>query len=207
MVERFLALGMEPGKSLYKPYPLPKLVVEKEHRNVIVEKLHLQNEDQPILALCPGAAYGPSKQWPAEYFAEVAKEKRKEGWRVWLIGAPSDEQAACLIQEKTNQSCVNLIGKTNLAEAIDLLSLVDAVITNDSGTMHIAAALDRPVVAVYGSTSPQFTPPLGEKVKVLSLNLDCSPCFKRTCPLKHWRCMRDLKPELVLTALKELLHS
>lgn len=103
------------------------------------------------------------------------------------------------------EECTNLAGRTSLAEAIDLLSCAGAVVANDSGLMHVAAALNRPLVAVYGSTSPEFTPPLAEHVEIVSLGLDCSPCFDRTCRFGHYNCLRELKPRPVVEALDRLL--
>ena len=131
----------------------------------------------------------------------MADAKLSEGWDVWLFGSSKDAEIADHIQEATQAGCRNLVGKTDLSEALDLMSLATAVVTNDSGLMHIAAALERPQVIPFGSTSPKFTPPLSDKAIILSLNLDCSPCFKRECPLQHHRCMRDLLPEQVLGAL------
>jgi heptosyltransferase-2 len=204
MIERFMALSLAKDETLAKPYPFPKLIVDKASLAKAMENYQLK-QDKPILAICPGAAFGPSKRWPAEYFAEVAKAKLAEGYQVWLFGSAADQPLTEKIQALTEQACLDFAGKTSLAEAIDLLSLAKVVVTNDSGLMHISAALGRPIVAVYGSTSTEFTPPLSEQVKVLNLNLDCSPCFKRECPLGHWRCMKDLKPAMVLSAIDELL--
>jgi len=204
MIERFMALALNKTENLSKPYPLPELVIDAQSRDRALEK-HQLNLNQPVLAMCPGAEFGPSKRWPAKYFAQVANEKIKEGYQVWLFGSKNDLPVVSEIMELTQNKAINLAGKTSLDEAIDLLSLAQAVITNDSGLMHIAASLHKPIVALYGSTSTRFTPPLGDKVKVLNLNLECSPCFQRECPLGHWRCMLDLQPAMALQALKELV--
>jgi heptosyltransferase II len=204
MVERFMALGLEKNAPLPTPYAVPKLTIDNTSLKTSVDRYHL-DITKPIVALCPGAEFGPSKRWPAAYFAEVAKAQLAAGCQVWLFGSQNDVDATEEIQTLTHNACVNLAGKTSLADAIDLLSLAKVVVSNDSGLMHIAAALHKPLVAVYGSTSPKFTPPLGKKVKVLQLPLACSPCFKRECPLQHWRCMRDLKPALVIDAIHQMV--
>lgn len=217
MIQRFAALGLPPNTELPSQLPYPHLVVSENALNASLEKYSLKvpsptrggrlGRGNPILALAPGAEFGPSKRWPAHYFAQVAEAKLAEGWDVWLFGSPKDEAIASQIQQYIQNKAVNFVGKTSLSEAVDLMSLATVVLSNDSGLMHIAAALNRPLVAIYGSTSPKFTPPLGDKVKILNLNLPCSPCFKRDCPLGHWRCMLDLKPTWVLTQLNELLAS
>ncbi|MGE3920455.1 MAG: lipopolysaccharide heptosyltransferase II [Gammaproteobacteria bacterium] len=204
MIERFMALGLPANVELPKDLPKPSLQVSADLVREAVEKHQLYPDSKPILAMCPGAEFGPAKRWPSHHYAEVAREKLASGWQVWLFGSPNDRVVTDEIQTACEGQCINLTGKTNLAEAIDLLSLASAVVCNDSGLMHIAAALERPLVVVYGSTSPKFTPPLADQVKILSLNLSCSPCFKRICPLEHNKCLTDLKPKQVLSAMMEL---
>jgi heptosyltransferase-2 len=123
---------------------------------------------------------------------------------VWIVGAKKDMTIADSIAKDCDNRLTNLVGLTTLDEAIDVLALADSVVSNDSGLMHIAAALQKPLVALYGSTTDDFTPPLSNKAKVLKLNLSCQPCFQRECPLNTHQCMRDLKPELVIHALSEM---
>ena len=208
MIERFMALAFEPGAELPQPYPHPQLQIDPASRAAALARFSLEL-DRPVLALCPGAEFGEAKRWPAEHYARVAEQKIRDGWQVWLFGSKSDhpvgeEIRAALIPGLREEVC-NLAGETSLAEAIDLLSCSDAVVSNDSGLMHVAAALARPLVSVYGSTSPGFTPPLAEQVEVVRLGLDCSPCFERTCRFGHYNCLRDLAPALVLEALQRLV--
>lgn len=151
-----------------------------------------------ILALCPGAEYGPAKRWPTEYYAEVARHKIDQGWQVWLFGSEKDKADAAQINKECSGFCTDFTGRTSLAEAMDLMSLVNTVVSNDSGLMHVAAALDRKVIAIYGSSDPGFTPPLNDKAHIISLNLDCAPCFKRECPLGHTKCLTGITPDQVL---------
>jgi len=123
---------------------------------------------------------------------------------VWIIGNSADQLIGEEIQGEVGPACFNLAGQTRLDQAIDLISAATCVVTNDSGLMHVAAALDRPLVAVFGSTSPALTPPLSADVEIASLELDCSPCFKRLCPLQHTHCLTTLQPEQVLDAMTRL---
>lgn len=193
MVERFAALGEAPGKALVRPVPPPRLRVDTVARDATLARLGL-NTERRVIAFCPGAEYGIAKRWPAAYYAELAATFTHEGRHVWLLGSPKDAAVADEIVEGSNGRCVNLCGKTRLDEAVDLMSCADFVVTNDSGLMHVAAALDRPLVAIFGSSSPRFTPPLSVRARVVRLDLPCSPCFKRECPLKHFKCMMDLTP-------------
>lgn len=207
MIERFMALAFEPGVELPQPYPRPSLRIEPASRDAALAKFGLAL-DRPVLALCPGAEFGEAKRWPSEHYAKVAEMKIREGWQVWLFGSKKDFPVGEAIRERLipglREESYNLSGETALAEAIDLMSCADAVVSNDSGLMHVAAALNRPLVAVYGSTSPGFTPPLAEKVEVVRLGLDCSPCFDRTCRFGHYNCLRLLEPQRVFDALRHL---
>ncbi|AMA44372.1 lipopolysaccharide heptosyltransferase II [Pseudomonas alabamensis] len=207
MIERFMALAYAPGTELTQPYPRPALRIEPASRDAALAKFGLEL-DRPVLALCPGAEFGESKRWPAEHYAEVAEALIRLGWQVWLFGSKKDHPVGESIRERLipgfREESVNLSGETSLAEAIDLLSCAKAVVSNDSGLMHVAAALARPLVAVYGSTSPGFTPPLAEQVEVVRLGIECSPCFERTCRFGHYNCLRLLEPPAVIAALRQL---
>lgn len=208
MIERFMALAYPPGAELPKPYPKPRLAIDPASRDTALERFGL-SLDRPVLALCPGAEFGEAKRWPAEHYAAVADARLRQGWQVWLFGsqkdAPGGEEIREWVTPGFEEDVYNLAGRTSLAEAIDLLSCAGAVISNDSGLMHVAAALDRPLVAVYGSTSPGFTPPLASQVEVVRLGLECSPCFDRTCRFGHYDCLRLLQPSLVQEALGRLV--
>jgi heptosyltransferase-2 len=145
------------------------------------------------VALCPGAEYGPAKRWP--YFKELAA---RLGTQAVVLGSPGDRESGAGIPG------INLVGRTTLDEAIDLIAGASAVVSNDSGLMHVAAASGTPQVALFGSSSPEHTPPLSPKARVLWLKVECSPCFERVCPLGHFKCMRELSVERVLDELKAL---
>jgi heptosyltransferase-2 len=205
MVQRFLALSMPNVEDV--PTTLwPHFQMSARQVTACAKRFNVDLA-KPILALCPGAAYGIAKQWPAEYFAKVALEKGKQGFQVLVLGAKNDSIAAEHIARIA--PCVNLVGKTNLSDAVNLLSCSTVVVTNDSGLMHVAAALSRPLVAIYGSSTPTFTPPLAKNIKVLEKQLDCRPCFQRVCPLndplKHMACLKSIEPVEVLKAIEELL--
>ncbi len=201
LIDRFATLAYEKNTKLVQPVPYPRFKIDPASVKTVVEKFSVAEDlKRPILALCPGAEFGASKRWPESYYAKIALAKRKEGWAVWLFGSKNDKAVADHIQEETHGQCLDFTGKTRLDEAIDLLSAVTSVVTNDSGLMHIAAALGKPLVAIYGSTDPGYTPPLGD-ANIVRLSLPCSPCFKRECPLVHHKCMQELYPEKVLAAM------
>ncbi|TAN76357.1 MAG: lipopolysaccharide heptosyltransferase II [Gallionella sp.] len=196
MVERFAQLAEQPRGNIPHPLPNPKLEIPQTRRDATLGKFGL-TLDKPVAVFCPGAEYGPAKRWPAPYFAEIAQRLQQRGYAVWLIGSGKDKEVADKIVALGNASCRNLCGSTDLADAIALLSCAQLVISNDSGLMHLAAALDKPMLALFGSSSPQFTPPLSAQAQVIKLDIKCSPCFKRECPLGHFNCMMQLTPDMV----------
>lgn len=206
MIERFMALAGDSDELLKTPYARPSLQVDQLTVESALERFSL-NLEKPVLALCPGAEFGLSKKWPSEHYAELANHYVQLGWQVWIFGSKHDRATGEEItQAIINPSAsTNLAGETSLAQAIDLLSCADAVVSNDSGLMHIAAALNRPLVAVYGSTSPSFTPPLGDDVAVVRTGISCSPCFERTCRFGHYHCLTELKPSRAIDALDDLI--
>ncbi len=200
MVQRFLSLADAQGLCP-DPCPRPRLTIHPEAQQRTRERLGLTSA-QPIAILCPGAEYGPAKRWPPHHYAHVAQQWIKEGWQIWILGSPKDRPVGEAIATTLSGPVHNLCGTTTLDEAVDLMALAQRVVTNDSGLMHVAAALERPLVALFGSSSPKFTPPLSPSAQVLSLNLDCSPCFKRECPLGHLHCLVNLTPESVIDYFK-----
>jgi len=202
MVERFTQLAEAPGAPLQKPISHPKIRSTAADQQKTLNELGLERPAR-IIAFCPGAEFGPAKRWPAAHFAALAKMLAAQGCTIWLFGSPKDHAVAEEISQLAPGLCRNLCGATALTQAVDLLAMAELVVCNDSGLMHVAAALDRPIVALYGSSSPGFTPPLSDQADILSLNLDCSPCFKRECPLGHLDCLNKLQPEQVFAACQK----
>ncbi|MCC6982543.1 MAG: lipopolysaccharide heptosyltransferase II [Bauldia sp.] len=178
----------------------PELRADLDRGREVAARLGVGQSGKKVLALCPGAEFGPAKQWPARHFAALAAAAEERGHEVWIVGSPKDAPAGdaiVAIGATLGAAPIDLTGKTKLLEAVDLLALADAVVSNDSGLMHVAGALGRPVVAIYGSTSPDVTPPLGPRSAVAEIELPCRPCFQRVCPLGHTNCLNLLTPALV----------
>lgn len=207
MVQRYAALALPKGVPALSEFPYPQLQVDLSHRPQLLTKFALPLT-RPLLIICPGAEYGPAKRWPEHYFAEVADKKIRAGWQVWLMGSTKDNAVTDAIRnlllDEERQHCYNLAGTTSLGEAIELIACADAVLSNDSGLMHIAAALQKSLAVIFGSTSPEHTPPLFERVSIITNKIECSPCFERECPKVHHKCLRELMPEQVLAALDNL---
>ncbi|MEN9434200.1 MAG: hypothetical protein RLZZ422_1789 [Pseudomonadota bacterium] len=199
-VMRFVALAYPPNHYPIE-YSFPSINLSADQLKKILNQFRLDNT-RPILTLCPGAEYGEAKRWPANYFATVAEQMLAKGWQVLLLGSQKDQEVCNTITAQVlHADLQSLAGQTSLLEALTLLALSTKVLSNDSGLMHMAAAVGTPVIALYGSTDPSFTPPLHPDAKIVSLGLDCSPCFKRTCPLGHMNCLNQLLPTHVLSYL------
>jgi len=200
-VQRFLALASV-RHQLPEHIPEPTLGVDESAQQQLRQQ-HAIDADRPLLVLCPGAEFGPAKQWPARHYAELARQKHRAGWQVALLGSQADQPICAEINTVNAGGCLDLSGRTTLTEAMDVISMASFVVANDSGLMHVAAAYQRPLVAIYGSSSPDFTPPLSKNCEMLKLHLECQPCFKRECPLGHLNCLQDLLPEQVLRLIPE----
>jgi heptosyltransferase-2 len=194
LVDRFVALAVPMGRLIPTP-PAPVLVPNAANAAAAMRALKLSTH-RPIAIFCPGAEYGPAKRWPADHFIALARRLLEEGYAVWLLGSPND-QAAALPIAAAIPGVRDLTGRTDLGTAIDLLSLASVVVSNDSGLMHAAAAVGRPLVALFGSSSPDYTPPLSPLAQIAKIDIACSPCFQRECPLGHFKCMRELDVEVV----------
>ena len=198
-VKRYLSLGLPPGEALPPP-PQPKLIIDPANRERLVNDLDLESGGR-VVSLMPGAAYGPAKCWPLDSFAALARQLEDHGAGVWIMGSQGDRESGEFIVSGLSQAR-NLCGMTRLEDTVDLFSLTQAAVTNDSGLMHVAAASGATVVALYGSTSPSFTPPLTDRRVIHHLGIECSPCFQRNCPLGHMRCLTEINAKDVFASLK-----
>ncbi len=198
-VQRFVSLGLGRGETLPPPTPYPWLAQQVENQKHLVRELKLETK-HPCVALLPGAEYGPAKRWPALRFAELARRLGEMGRRCWVLGSAKERELGAQIARDSGGAARNLCGDTRLEDVVDLLALCETAVTNDSGLMHVAAATGCHVVAIYGSSSPRYTPPLTEHAAIVSLELECSPCFERECPLGHTNCLNQLDVDRVFAA-------
>ncbi|MEY4495105.1 MAG: hypothetical protein RL744_169 [Pseudomonadota bacterium] len=187
----------------------PKLNISPTAKQSVSAKLQAAAIDEKsIYVLCPGAEYGATKRWPTEHFATLAQQliTNEPNANVILLGSKGDHALSEeIISQVTGAAQIqNWCGETSLDEAIALIGMSKTLVSNDSGLMHIGAALKVPQVAIFGSSDPQHTPPLSNKAKVIWLNLPCSPCHKRTCPLGHLKCLKDISPENVFASIQSL---
>ncbi|GAD80550.1 lipopolysaccharide heptosyltransferase II [Vibrio ezurae] len=208
MSERYVALA-HPKQQMNNSSSLgglsnilwPQLEIDKNQVLETTTKFSLSTESK-VIGLCPGAEFGPAKKWPTKHYAELATQLLANGYNVWLFGSNKDAETTSEILQKQSleykNNIVDLAGKTSLEEAIDLLSVCQYVVSNDSGLMHVSAAVGCHVIGIYGSTSPDYTPPLTNKLDIVNTDIECRPCFKRECPLHHLKCLNEISPTSIV---------
>jgi heptosyltransferase-2 len=157
-----------------------------------------------VAVLMPGAEFGPSKMWPLDYFHSLARALRDKGFDIWICGSEKDRASGDRISEGLGERVRNLCGRTRLEDVADLLSVASIAITNDSGLMHVAAAVGCPVIALFGATTPAYTPPLTRRAHVFFRGIECSPCFERQCRFGHYACLNEIGPGEVVEAVSVL---
>ncbi len=194
--EAFFGLA---GGGSFRP---PRLSVDEENQAALLDRFGLGG--RRFAAFMPGAEYGAAKRWPASRYAGLARDLMSKGLEVALLGSANDRPVTETVAGLA-PGAADLAGKTRLEDAIDLIAAARIAVSNDSGLLHIAAAVKTPVVAIYGSTSPADTPPLADRRELVWLGLDCSPCHQRVCPLGHFNCMNTLAVETVAEAADRLL--
>jgi len=197
-VQRYVAHAYQSNLSSAPEVPFPALQVDHNNKDRLLEQYGLKLE-KPVVCMMPGAEYGPAKQWPIEYYAELAASLVDIGWQVGILGSDKDVIIGDKIADAGHGHIYNLCGKTQLVDTVDLLACAKSVVSNDSGLMHVAAAVGVEFNVIYGSSTPDYTPPLtiDDNKKIFYRGLECSPCFKRECPLGHTDCLNSIKYEEV----------
>lgn len=216
MVQRYIALGFDkqhvpPAEKL--PIYYPYLQVDAEavaHTQAVFAAQLADTEQRETVGFCPGAEFGPAKRYPHYHYATLAQKLIEQGYAVHLFGSQKDkmagEQIRDALPEKLQPYCLNLAGQTSLNQAVDLMSACKAVVSNDSGLMHIAAALKRPLVALYGPTSPQYTPPLADNAVIIRLiEGGLIKIRKGKAAEGYHQSLMDISPDLVFEKLSTLL--
>lgn len=191
-------------KALGLPHEYKELTLPLTKEMLFKARELLKGLGENFVIIAPGAAYGPAKMWPKEYYRELAKKLADLGLLSLIIGTEKEKPVGDFICSG-NDKAINLCGKTDLTTVAGIFSMAKAVISNDSGLMHLAAALKIPQVAIFGSTDPELTKPLNPNAVVFKKELPCSPCFKRTCKYGHYECLKSITPEEVLEQLLGLI--
>ncbi len=207
LIQEYLDLLKQPVATATLPINqvLPLLNVSPEWIEIQLDEI-LEELPENYVALATGAIYGPAKRWPLEYYRALAKQLVDAGLSVLLLGTQADHEDGEKIREGSS-SIHNWCGKTSLSELIALLARARLLICNDSGSMHIMTALQRPLIAIFGSTSPTWTGPLNVKARVIYQDLDCSPCFQRQCRFGHYHCLRYITPGEIFQNAHHLLRT
>ncbi|MFT4273184.1 MAG: ADP-heptose--LPS heptosyltransferase RfaF [Pantoea sp.] len=212
MVQRYVALGYDKpvpsAQQLPQPLLWPQLRVEDDEKRMTAAQFGL-SADRPVIGFCPGAEFGPAKRWPHYHYAALAEQLISEGYQVVLFGSAKDRETGDTIvqtlPEVARHHCKNLAGDTQLEQAVILLAHCAAVVSNDSGLMHIAAALNRPLVALYGPSSPDFTPPLSHQARVIRLITGYHKVRKGDAAEGYHQSLIDIQPMRVHQELSALL--
>ncbi len=203
--EMLQGLGLTPSQNTLEMFVPEEM--QQNARQRLAQMSSAQGR-RPIIGFNPGAAYGPAKRWPADQFAELAGRICMEmDADIAVFGTEADQETARQIRQSVTkpERILDFTGKTKLIEAIALIQCCSTFVTNDSGLMHVAAALDTPLVAIFGSTDHIATGPFSEHAIVVRKDLSCSPCKKTVCPLKHLNCLRSISPAEVLAGIRELM--
>ena len=197
-VQRYVAHAYDGTQKKVPDITFPELEVDTVNRERLIETLSLDLA-LPVIVMMPGAEYGPAKQWPEKNYKELAVLLLDKGYQVWVIGSVKEKELGKSITEGLGQYAINVCGETKLVDTVDLLSCAEQVVTNDSGLMHVAAAVGTKLNVIYGSSTPDYTPPLttDENMKISHKELSCSPCFRRECPLGHTNCLVKIAAEEV----------
>lgn len=196
-VQRYVALAQEHVREAPPVTPGPVLRTDSANTQRLLDVLGL-NLSRPVIGIMPGAEYGPAKQWPAEYYAQLAARLIEAGYQVWAFGSAKERELGNSIFRHIPGHAHNLCGSTRLEDVIDLVACAEQVVSNDSGLMHVAAAVGVRVCVIYGSSTPAYTPPLTEKAAIFYKALDCSPCFDRQCRFHHYHCLTGIEPDEVI---------
>ncbi|MCV9879049.1 ADP-heptose--LPS heptosyltransferase RfaF [Brenneria izbisi] len=213
MVQRYVALAFDRSRihsaqDLPQPLLWPQLQVNQVEISDMTSTFHL-TDVRPLIGFCPGAEFGPAKRWPHYHYAALAQALIERGYQVALFGSVKDRPAGDdilqALTEEARQYCANLAGQTSLEQAVVLIAACHAVVSNDSGLMHVAAALNRPLVALYGPSSPDFTPPLSAQAQVIRLISGYHRVRKGEAEQGYHQSLIDIQPERVLTALEKYL--
>lgn len=199
--ERYLSLanGRVPASI-----PVPLLVTDPAAGQALLQDLSA-SKNKSYIAVAPGAEFGTAKRWPVRHYAALVDLLAAKGIGVVVLGSAADSEVGEELAALAKSPVLNACGKTTLANVVDLISACAGVVANDSGLMHMSAAIGLPLVAVYGSTSPKLAFPLSEKSAIEILDLECMPCAARHCPLEHHNCMEQLPPQQIFDRLMSLM--
>jgi heptosyltransferase II len=211
-VDRCYGLSVDRKKrslAFSETVPVPRLEKSNAEATLLRYRLETIWGQQPNLVLCPGAEFGSAKQWPLHHWVSLSRQCQQQGFQVWVLGGPKDQKAGEVIAQEV-LGVHTLCGQTSLGEAMDLISIADVVVANDSGLLHVAAAYGIPSVGLYGSTPSVYAPPLARwpgQTQIMELEMACRPCRQRVCPLGHRRCLDDISPDRVGAAIQTALQN